>query len=60
MSLLTPQSMILAAGIIAWILLIVVLVFKREKYDDNDDDYDDDFDDMSGDDTILGTKIIYG
>jgi hypothetical protein len=56
MSLLTQQSMILAAGIIAWILLIVVLVFKREKYDDdNDDDYDDDFDD-----TILDTKIIYG
>lgn len=32
MSVYTPQNMILASGIIAWILLIVVLVFKKEKY----------------------------
>lgn len=33
MSLYTPQNMILAAGIIACILLVVVMVFKKEKFE---------------------------
>ena len=32
MSVYTVQNMILVSGIIAWILLIVVLVFKKENY----------------------------
>lgn len=32
MSVYTPQNMILVSGIIAWILLVVVLVFKKKKF----------------------------